>query len=228
MKRAFRVLVVIALGWPATAAFAGPTSISACGKTITKSGSYVLNKNLSVKKGGGTCITISANNVTIDLGGYSIDCKNEAALNVDGIATSGTQTGITIRNGFVHDCYNGVDTYTSGASTTGATGVMVDEILALNNSNTGIAVGEKSTVIHSIANGNTSFAGIFALCPSNIIYNTAVNNLVLPPGPGEGACDGVNTCFNDIDWFDKGDGPCHFSCNAYDQNQQIGLVGSCP
>jgi hypothetical protein len=29
----------------------------------------MLTKNLSVKKGGGTCLTISANNVTIDLGG---------------------------------------------------------------------------------------------------------------------------------------------------------------
>jgi hypothetical protein len=224
MKRALGISAALVFLSLATAVSAGPTAISACGKTITKTGSYTLTNNLAVKKGGGTCITISANNVTIDLGGYNINCN--AVANANGIATSGLQSGITIRNGFVHDCFNGVDTYTSGA-----TGAMIDEVLALNNSNTGIAVNEKSTVIHSIANGNTNFAGIFALCPSNILYNTAVNNLVTPPSI---ACpDSTTTCYNDIDWFDKGDGLCHFSCNAYDPNTQAlifgaGSLGSCP
>src|SRR6266851_2794849 len=192
MRHILRLFAVLALLSPATAASAGPAAIGACGTTISKSGSYVLKKNLAVKKGGGDCITISASNVTIDLGGYNINCNGVA--NANGIKSSGTQTGITIRNGFVANCVNGVDTYTSGA-----TGALIDEVLALNNSNTGIAVNEKSTVIHSIANGNTSFAGIFALCPSNILYNTAVNNLVIAP-PGTPCPDPTSTCYNDIDW----------------------------
>jgi hypothetical protein len=226
MNRVLAVLTASAVLTVATQAFAGPTVIGSCGTVIKSPGSYVLNRNLSVKMGGGDCITISSSNVTVDLQGYRINCNSIGTAN--GIIASGTQSGITIRNGFVTGCVNGVDTYTHGA-----TGVLVDEILALNNSNTGIAVNVKSQVMQSIANGNKNFAGIFALCPSNIIYNTAINNLPLPPGPGEGACDSTDTCYNDIDWFPQtpcsfSSCACNFSCNAYDHNQQIGLVGGCP
>ena len=48
------------------AAFAGPTAIGSCGKTLSKSGSYALSGNLTAKKmGEQACIDVSANFVTI-------------------------------------------------------------------------------------------------------------------------------------------------------------------
>lgn len=61
------VLAVCALAWRGEAV-AQPIPISNC-QTIGTSGSYVLTQNLTTT---GTCLTISADSVTIDLNGFSI------------------------------------------------------------------------------------------------------------------------------------------------------------
>jgi hypothetical protein len=148
----------------ATQTHAG-SSIGACGKVITASGSYVLKNNLAVKPKAGDCITVNASNVTIDLGGYNINCGSTTAV---GIITGANTAGITIRNGIIANCNDGIRAAAS-------TGVVIDEIVALSNVGAGIYVGGDSSVMHSIANSN-GFAGILVQCPSNISYNTAVNN----------------------------------------------------
>ena len=87
------------------------TPISSAPITITKSGSYYLTTNLTVSSGNG--IQIEANNVTLDLNGFSV--SSTAPLSVTyGIFAGATftVTNITIINGFV-----------SGGVTNNSTGV---------------------------------------------------------------------------------------------------------
>ncbi len=155
----------------ATQAFAGATVILSCGTNISSPGSYVLNKNLAVKQGGGDCITITASNVTLDLQGYNIQCL-AATRPVRGIFSNPGTTGITVRNGIIANCFEGVELLAS-------TDASVYKIVAVSNTDFGIGVGHESTVMYSIADQNGN-GGIATYCNSpggsNIIYNTAVGN----------------------------------------------------
>src|SRR4030095_5174167 len=142
------------------------SKIGACGSTITASGSYVVTRSLTPKSGSAApCITVNASNVTIDLGGYHIDCNSSGFSCIEG--ANGTD-GVTIRNGMIANC-------TSAISAPGATGLLVDKVLAISNSVEGIRVGPKSTVVHCIAFNNGG-GGIIVECPSNVTGNTAAAN----------------------------------------------------
>jgi hypothetical protein len=80
--------------------------------TITQFGSYYLTGNISVSSGSG--ITISADEVTLDLNGFTI--KSTASIaNGYGIYVNGTRRNISIANGFI----SGGTTW-SGSSFSGA------------------------------------------------------------------------------------------------------------
>ena len=144
------------------------SKVGACGSNITASGSFVLTKNLAPKDGSAAdCITVSASNVTIDLGGYHIDC---GAGGGSGIAVANGIDGVTIRNGSIANC-------SSAISAAGASGLLIEEILAISNTTEGIRVGPRSTVVHSIAFDNDG-GGIIVECPSNVTGNTVVGNTV--------------------------------------------------
>jgi hypothetical protein len=180
---------------------AAATAISKCGKMITVSGSYALKKNLVVKNGSGSCITINTSHVTLDLGGYNIQCGGAGG---PGIYIGAGYGNITIRYGFIANCSDGILTLASS-------GVLIDEIISLGNSGSGITLlGSNNTITRSIANNN-GLVGFQLNCPDNFIDNTAVNN--------------APSNFNDISFTGTG---CNFSCNAYDQTQQAGTIGSCP
>jgi len=147
-------------------AFAGPAKIGSCGKTLSKSGSYVLSANLTVKKSGQNCITVSANFVTIDMQGFTIDC---ATIGNDGIDASGIH-GLVVLNGMITTCFNGIDA-------SGENDVLIDHLIAIGNSSYGVDVGAGSTVRDSVFSDNTT-SGINAVCPSNIINNTATDNIM--------------------------------------------------
>ena len=130
----------------------------------------MLTKNLKLNLGAsaGTCITVAADYVTIDLGGFTISCGGDT--NAFGIieGSSGNFKGIIIRNGFITgDCYVALVVSSS-------TGILADHLSTISNSSTGMALGSGSLVVRSIANDNA--AGILAYCPSNAIYNAALNN----------------------------------------------------
>lgn len=159
-------VMILALSLSVPRAEAGPAAIGNCGKVVAKSGSYVLASNLSVRKQGQDCITVTTSFVTIDLQGFAIDCAN---VGNDGINVTGRGLkGITVRNGTIINCLNGVDA-------SGVTGALVEGIVAIDNTDDGIEVGAGSTVRDNVANGN-GVNGISATCPSNVIDNTAINN----------------------------------------------------
>jgi hypothetical protein len=168
MKRLFLTIASAAVfltlageGFPAA-------SITTCGKTITSSGSYVLKKSLIVKASGGACITVSASNVTLDLGSYSISCVSP----VDAITDQGQAlSGRTVRNGMIYGCKN-------GTALGDSTGVSLEEVVPEQNVGTGIILGVNSTVTYSISDFNQG-DGIHATCPANLSYNAAIGNLGL-------------------------------------------------
>ncbi len=144
-------------------AFAGPTAIGSCGKTLSKSGSYVLSSNLTSKKANQSCIKVTTNFVTIDLQGFTIDC---ASIGHDGIEVCcGSFHGLAVSNGMITNCFNGID---AGEETD----ALIDHLIAIGNSAHGVVVGAGSTVRDSVFSSNLG-GGIDATCPSNIINNTA-------------------------------------------------------
>ena len=90
---------------PATTTQTDPrTPISSAPFTISVSGSYYLTKNLaltsssSIPRNG---ITIAANNVTLDLNGFTISSTTAASTTVGGIMLNSGVHNITIMNGFI-------------------------------------------------------------------------------------------------------------------------------
>lgn len=153
---------------------AGPASaggkvaqIKRCGIVIGAPGSYAVAANLvgGVGSRAANCISIDADDVSIDLGGYHIDCGDNGH---HGIHVSAASNGVRIRNGMIADCGEGI-------SASGATGMLIDEVLVLSNSSHGMRIGPNSTVMHSIGFGNTGY-GIFAECPVNVLENVSVGN----------------------------------------------------
>ena len=87
------------------------TPITSAPFTIPASGSYYLTTNVTV--GSGNAITIAANNVTLDLNGFTISSTENPANTGYGIAlgSGGGVTNVTILNGFIS---GGVTTNGSG------------------------------------------------------------------------------------------------------------------
>jgi hypothetical protein len=94
--------IVFALGATIVAgpgAQAAPTAITGC-QTISQSGSYVVANNLFNINFGATCLIITANDVTIDLAGFSIAADPRRGAGIQAVApSSGHLQGIAVRNG---------------------------------------------------------------------------------------------------------------------------------
>jgi len=141
------------------------TPISSLPFTITTQGSYHLTANLTAT-GSGLGITISADNVTLDLNGFAL--VGGGSGQVAGINVSGTHKNIQIRNGTVRGWTNG------GVNASNATNSVIQGLRVSNNSAStaffnvaALSVGSGSTVkdcfvaqnpnCHGIAAGNASF-----------------------------------------------------------------------
>ena len=154
------VMLVLAMGAYVTEATAQPTVLTMCGSVGT--GSYVLGNNISTAV---TCFTLTGNDITIDLNGFTIDGDDGPDL---GITDGGSsRQNIVIRNGTIRDFANGIDLFASD-------GCKVEWILAFSNG-FGIVVDDNCHVSHNIANSNSAL-GIFTNGNSNISYNIANNN----------------------------------------------------
>lgn len=115
--------------------------------TISASGSYYLTGNLTAAAGGAGII-VSASNVTIDLGGFSLT-GGAGLVQQQGIRVTGAESNVTIRHGTVRGWTNdGI------RSSTANTGIRVDNVQAIGNAGRGIAVGNDSVVSACIALGN--------------------------------------------------------------------------
>lgn len=171
------------LGW-LTAAQAAPTSVTACG-TISQSGTYVLQNNITTA---GTCLTIDADFVTLNLNGFTLTGDGSG----HGIVCNAGRQGLEVRNGTVRSFNNGIwavqcdYSRISGVRAVGntsdgivasvfATGsAVISGCLALNNGSQG-AVVAYGTIRGTVANNNNR--GLWAdNCPTLLLGNVATNN----------------------------------------------------
>jgi hypothetical protein len=104
------------------------TGISSLPFAITSPGQYCLTANL-ISAGGGIQISIAANDVTLDLAGFTLSCN----ASQNGIFATAAQSGIKVKNGGVRGCNFAV-------ALNQCTACEVREITAINNA-VGISVG---------------------------------------------------------------------------------------
>lgn len=123
----------------------GPgTPISSLPYSITQSGYYYVTRPLLGVSGNG--ISISASNVTLDLGGFTLNGNGSAGA---GVATSGGVRNVTVRNGAVRGWG------ASGIDFSGSTQSLVEHIHSSSNTFTGIRIS-----VHSeVRNCNASLNG---------------------------------------------------------------------
>jgi hypothetical protein len=169
--------------------------------TISVAGSYRLSGNLTMPNATTNAIEINANNVTIDLNGFSIVGPTICVAGPGGGAViscspTGGGTGVlaiqrrnvTVVNGTVRGMGTGIDLGSTvggyiekvHADSNSSGGISVFDSGVLNgntaNGNGGIGINvNASTVTGNVANSNGG-TGINAFCPSSIVGNTAASN----------------------------------------------------
>jgi hypothetical protein len=121
------------------------TPISSLPFTISQSGSYYVTRNLSAP-GDVDGITVAADNVTIDLMGFTVSgpAGNDGR---GGIAESGSRYSVKVRNGVLRDWGWGIKMSTSGA-------VSVEDMRILQNG-VGIAVGTGGVLAGLVVRDNS-------------------------------------------------------------------------
>ena len=153
------------------------------------SGSYELTQNLmhdGTTPAAG-CLAVNVFNVTIDLKGFTITGSNQDS----GIIGLGGGKGIVIRNGTIRNFTTGIaladdvfcrvesmnvsENNNSGIQL-GNDGVVTNSIANDNMNGDGILADQGTIISYNIANGNGD-AGIEVTCPSNLVGNTAIDNL---------------------------------------------------
>jgi hypothetical protein len=183
---AFTIMLFGGLTAAATSVAAAPKAINSC-QVISESGSYIVTKNL---KAAGDCVIVTADNVTIDLDGYTLEGDGTG----QGVGDADVaRQNITVRNGTIRNFRVGVSLAKPGGPHSVRS--VVERIRAVQNTFFGIRSGQNSVVrdciasdngtsgmfvsggliVGNIANDNAS-VGILALCPSNFVGNYANGN----------------------------------------------------
>jgi len=141
------------------------TPIMALPFTIDTPGSYYLSGNLTGTVGANG-ISIVANDVTLDLGGFQLA---GVAGSVNGIDVADGLANIAVINGTIRD-WGGM-----GLDASLATNCQVERLRVFNNANTGLQVDQGSTVIGCAARYN-GMDGIVAGNASTVRDCSARNN----------------------------------------------------
>jgi hypothetical protein len=156
------------------------TPISSAPFVISEGGSYYLTTNVTVSSG--DAITIAANNVTLDLKGFTIASTLPDAVSDTAILLSGGVTNIAIYNGHVS---SGVTNTAAGVfggggfgyginySGTNAQNVRVKDVSVAGVLYSGISLGvDDSTVVESCA---INEAGSYGIVADSVSDSTAQN-----------------------------------------------------
>jgi hypothetical protein len=178
----------------------GPIEIHKC-QTISQPGSYKLVNNLTFKGlAGGTCLSITANFVTIDLAGFAITATGISQpsfpfiITTTAIGAGDSTKGITVRNGSISgDFEAGVSLGGDGSTVEGlrvsdligGVGIFATGIVRGNTAvgivgpgpGNGTGISATGVVAGNYVSGNRGL-GIFAEQGSTVIGNTATNTLM--------------------------------------------------
>jgi|CXWL01.1.fsa_nt_gi hypothetical protein len=157
------------------------TPISSLPYAISTSGSYFLTRSLSASSGSG--ITVSANDVTIDLMGFTL--AGAPLTTSDGIASSGAVRNIAIKNGNVNDWGS------NGINLLSAAVISIDGVRLTQNGSTGMDVGTNARVTNCSA---VSYeAGVVAIRVSD----SSVVSHCSTQGYGTGIATSANSTVED-------------------------------
>ncbi len=152
--------------------------------------SFVLVKDLY--SSGQDCLTITSNNLTLDLAGFAI----VGAGTGKGIVSSAAIQGVTVRNGTVRGFAVGVSL--------GGTGNAIADVRVENNTDTGLFLGASSIADHLVVQGNWQYGAI--LSTANTFKNSSVRaNGSTPVSIGLSAGPGSTITGNTI-WANTGTG----------------------
>ncbi len=145
------------------------TKITSVPYTISNPGFYYFGKNLTYSGSGNAAITVNADNVTLDLMGFSLT-KDGALDSTYGIYLNG-RTNVEIRNGTV--CNFSGSTAILEASYSGKNHRVIN-VRVTNNSNGIMLNGTNHFVNSCTASHNNSYIGIYA--SSGIITKCSASN----------------------------------------------------
>jgi hypothetical protein len=163
----FTALLLLGIGAISPVAHANNVDISACPATAGISGdTYTLTANLTST---GTCVTITASDIAIDLHGHIITGDGTG----DGITdTGGPLQNIIIANGTIKGFNEGIALFDTAY-------VTISKINATQSLNLGIGLGSSSTVNNSQANNNGSLGMLFGQLDGtgyDTVTNSQANN----------------------------------------------------
>ena len=132
---------------------------------ITNSGSYYLSSNIN-GVGGKNGIQVMANNVTIDLNGFTI---NGGGVGSYGVQGNSFHTNLVVRNGVITR-WNSYGLYAANCY-----GGLFERLLLTQNNFAGLACGRRARVEDCIANSNTG-DGFFVEADSLVMNCTSEYN----------------------------------------------------
>lgn len=132
---------------------------------ISQSGSYYLSENIIVQMGG-IIIEIAANNVTLDLNGFSVS-DTAVTSGGTGILVSGDYKNIAIRNGTISGFSIGVDAFNASNS-------RLQDLQAFDNRNEGLRLG--SGTVSNCTSSENDGLGFFVGPGSTVIGCRASGN----------------------------------------------------
>ena len=184
------------------------TPISSIPFTITQPGSYVMTQNLENTTNNADGIIIDANNVTLDLGGYTL--SGGSVNSDDGIFVLGDQDNIYIYNGHV-DGWGG-----DGINALNADNSIFEKLTVSNNGNDGLVADFNASIsyVTALANG---LDGIEGDDGTVIVFSTASENGDNGIQTSEGSVVAHSAAFNNLgDGIDVAAGSSVFHSSVSD------------
>jgi parallel beta-helix repeat protein len=218
----FIALATLACGALTTEVFAAPQPISAC-QTISASGSYILTGNLTAT---GDCLLVAADNITIDLDGYTITGPGSGFAGITPPNTA-IRNNITIRNGMIKNFGIGIQ-FALGKN---GRRVTVERMTITDNTSSGVLLGDWSIVKDSnisLNGGTGSYVGARSLISGNIVSNNKGDGIHLSAGDSIVNGNVANNNSNHgIVASDRGSGSS-LIYNTASNNGQHGISIMCP
>lgn len=184
-KRIAMVLSSVALTMLAAAtSFAACTGITSLPATISAPGNYCLKGNLSASTASSQygpnvgAITITADDVVLDLGGYEIKNTNTdpaTNLNTMGILAQGPNNNVTVKNGRITGYYDGVEIVANPGL---ITNTVVDSISVYGYLHNGVKVEGLGNIVRNcqinVGTYTTTNQGIVARGAGNTVVNNDI------------------------------------------------------
>jgi parallel beta-helix repeat protein len=187
MKKVTYCLIVLFITLMVSAAtLEAATVITSLPYTITAQGSYIINQNLKASWHG---IKVQANNVTIDLNGYSISGNNTSGGY--GIYMNG-RSNVEIRNGTIRN-FGSHGIYEESSS---GNSHRVVNVRVMNNKGNGILLLGSNHMVKDCTTSNNGGSGIYTHVGCMISGNTVYDNGYEGISANSGSTVSGNTAYN--------------------------------